>query len=327
LRALLRNPIFPLFFILSLLAFTILPSHSLSVLNLTTTTNRYTYYVGDRAQIYGNLTLDNVTVTDGLVAIEVSDPRGTPIIIRTLSTGTIPPTAWYVYVQQVFASDQLGNPKPSFFRGELAYFNVTVINNDIEPRLTLVTVNVYDQNTVPLASASIKGTLPQQSVNRFIMGLPIPTDAALGTANVYANAYTDWPKLLGTPYCPEKTASFSIVGGAAAVMSVTAIQEVNPNYNLTIKLPMQIPKGIFTVYVSSAYLGLTAFNSTTMQVKMLGDINGDNIVNYLDVFRLLKSYLKREGDPLYDFEADFNRDGVVNYLDVYVLLANYLKTA
>jgi len=322
LRALLKTLIFPFFFLVLLLTFAIIPSHS-QYLGLTVETNRTKYYVGEVVQIYGNLTLDGTLVTDGLVAIEVNDVRNTPIVIRTLDTGTVPQLAWYVYVSTVFASDQYGNPRDSFWRGQLAYFNVTVVNNDIEPRQTLTTVSAFDQNQVPLATGSIKTTLSGQTYTRFIMGIPIPTDAALGTATAFANAYSDWPMLQGVPYCPEKNADFTIVGSGAAATST--IQQTEINYNLTFKLPVQVPKGNFTAYLSSTYQGLAVYNSIIFQVKIVGDINGDNRVDYRDVYLLLASYGKSYPD--YNPEADFNRDGIVNYLDVYLFLKNWGKVA
>jgi hypothetical protein len=313
------------------LAIIISPSHTQSDLNLTVKTHRTAYYIGDNVQIYGNLTFNNETVSDGLVAVEVNDARGTPLIIRTLTTGTKPQMAWYVYVGMVFASDQQGNPKNNFYRGDLAYFNITIVNNDVEPRLTLVTVTALDNNQVPMGSASIKTTLPGQTYIRFIISIPVPTDATLGTATAYVNAYTEWPMIQGTPYCPERNATFNIVSaGAASTAASTAtttIQQATANYNLTFKLPNQITIGNFTAYVSSTYQGFTAFNSTTFQIKILGDINGDNTVNYWDLFFLAKAYGSHEGDPKYNPEADFNHDGNVNYWDLFILAKNYGKSA
>lgn len=305
-------------------------SYTQSNLNLTVKTNRTAYYVGENVQICGNLTFDSEPVTDGLVAIEINDARGTPIVLRTVTTGTRPQMAWYVYVGMVFASDQQGNPKNNFYRGDLAYFNITVVNNDIIPRVTLVTITALDKNQVPMGSASIKSTIPEDTYVRFIISIPIPSDAALGTATAYVNAYTEWPMIQGTPYCPERNATFNIIssGGASTEASATTtIQQLSGNYNLTFKLPTQIPKGNFTAYVTSIYHGFEAFNSTIFQVKMLGDITGDNRVNYLDLFQLAKAYGSKEGDTKYNPEADFNRDGNVNYLDLFVLAKNYGKSA
>lgn len=298
-------------------------------------TNRNAYYRGEIVKVYGNLTLDGTPVTDGLVAVEINDPRGSILTIRTLNTGTPPQQAWYVYIGTIFTSDQSGNPKSEFMRGELLYVNITVINNDVEPRLTLVTAVALDKDLVPMGTASVKATIPGRTHTRYIVSIPVPTDAAIGTATVHVNAYTDWPMLQGVPYCPERSTTCNIVtaGGSASASAETATattettQQASQNYNLTFKLPSQIAVGNFTAYVSSTYQGLTAFNSKKFKVKLLGDINGDNRVNYLDAYYLLKSYLKSEGDPQYNPEADFNRSGKVDFNDVFIFLKNYLKEA
>jgi hypothetical protein len=291
-------------------------------------TNRNAYYIGEIVNVYGNLTLDGTPVTDGLVAVEINDPRGSILTIRTLNTGTPPQQAWYVYIGTIFTSDQNGNPKSNFYRGELLYVNITVVNNDVEPRLTLVTATALDKNQVPMGTASVKATIPARTYTRYIVSIPVPTDAAIGTATVHVNAYTDWPMLQGVPYCPERSTTCNIVtAGGSSAATTQKTQQTSQNYNLTFKLPSQIPVGNFTAYVSSTYQGLKAFNSKGFKVKLLGDINGDNYVNYLDAYYLLKSYLKREGDPLYNPEADFDRSGKVDYNDVFIFLKNYLKKA
>jgi hypothetical protein len=322
-----KPTILPLFLIILFLTFLILPSYSQSDLNLTVTTNRSAYYVEENVQIYGNLTLNNVIVTDGLVAIQVDDPRGTPIVIRTLTTGSTPQIAWYVYIGTVFASNQQGDPQLKFSKGELAYFNITVVNNDIQPRLTLVTINANDQNKVPIGSGSIKTTLPGLTYTRFIISIPIPADATLGTATAYANAYTEWPMLQGTPYCPERNATFNIVGAGGGTAATTTIQQTYSNYNLTFKLPTQIPKGTFTAYVTSIYQGVTAFNSTSFPVKMLGDVDGSGKVDWRDLNLLAKAYGTHQEDLNYNPEADFDRDGDVDWRDLNTLAKNYGKTA
>ncbi|MEM2105375.1 MAG: dockerin type I domain-containing protein [Candidatus Bathyarchaeia archaeon] len=326
-----KTQIFPLFLFALILTLLVSTSYSQQYLEITIETNRNAYYRGEIVQVYGNLTLDGEPVTDGLVAVEVNDARGSPLIIRTLNTGTQPQMAWYVYIGTIFTSDQQGNPRSDFYRGELLYVNITVVNNDVEPRHTLVTATALDKDLVPMGTASVEATIPGRTYTRYIVSIPVPTDAAIGTATIYVNAYTEWPMLQGVPYCPERNTTCNIVstsGSASATTTTTqTIQQASQGYNLTFKIPRQIPVGIFTAYVSSIYQGLTAFNSKTFQVKMLGDVNGDGRVDYWDLYYLGKSYGKQQDDPQYNPEADFNRDGKINFLDLYIIGINYGKRA
>jgi hypothetical protein len=53
-----------------------------------------------------------------------------------------------------------------------------------------------------------------------------------------------------------------------------------------------------------------------------GDVNGDTIVNILDLVQI-SNYILELQTPTYPCAADLNEDGVVNILDL-VLTANYI---
>ena len=54
----------------------------------------------------------------------------------------------------------------------------------------------------------------------------------------------------------------------------------------------------------------------------LGDVNGDSIVNILDLVQIANLVLGIS-TPTYECAADFNQDGIVNILDL-VQTANYI---
>jgi subtilisin family serine protease len=68
------------------------------------------------------------------------------------------------------------------------------------------------------------------------------------------------------------------------------------------------------------------FTDGCVKVKMLGDINGDGIIDVYDLTIVGTAYGSFEGDPRYDQEADLNRDGHVDIRDVVVIGRNYGKT-
>ncbi len=57
--------------------------------------------------------------------------------------------------------------------------------------------------------------------------------------------------------------------------------------------------------------------------SLLGDINGDGIVDYRDLAILGSSYGRSRGEPGYKDGADLNNDGIVDYRDLAILGANY----
>lgn len=111
----------------------------------------------------------------------------------------------------VTPSDQVGNPKETFETGTLAYFRVALNNTYVRSKLALLmTVNVYDSENTTIGVASFQGPI-MPGISIIIIGVPIPATAHLGSATVYANAYTDWPHKGGIPYCPEASATFQII--------------------------------------------------------------------------------------------------------------------
>jgi hypothetical protein len=54
------------------------------------------------------------------------------------------------------------------------------------------------------------------------------------------------------------------------------------------------------------------------------DINGDGVVNILDVGLLARSWGARVGESNYDYRCDLNNDGIVNIEDVAILAAHWL---
>ena len=301
-------------------------------LTLTVTTDKTSYYPEENVTIYGNLTLDGSPVTDGLVAIQVKNPKDQTVTIRTKTTGTPPSGTPYVGIRSLVPCNSTGGPKDSFRRGALAYFKLIVTNYDIEPREMLITVNTYYPNNVSFSLASFKSTLEGLTTVTVMLCIPVPGDAILGNSTAYGNAYADWPSSNGWPYCSEASATFEITNGGffqstGTITQQTITGQVNGNYNLTFQLAPQAEAGNNTIYATSRYYGEEISISTTFQVKMLGDVNGDGKVNYKDLYLLLIAYGSSEEDPNYNPEADFNRDGKVNYKDLYILLVNYGKTA
>jgi uncharacterized protein YjdB len=59
--------------------------------------------------------------------------------------------------------------------------------------------------------------------------------------------------------------------------------------------------------------------STTMSVKILGDVNGDGVVDCADLAIVKASFGKKTGQPGFDPRADVNGDGVVNAIDLSIV--------
>ena len=326
------NPKFPLFFlfltlIISVTFYNIQSIHASPFLNLTVTTDKPVYDPQEVVTIYGNLTQDEIPVLDGLVGIEVIDPKSQVLVIRTVRTGLVSPPVPYVRLFSVIPCNGSGGPKESFQRGEFAYFELTVKNFDSEPRTTLMTVNTYYSNNVPFCYGASKIDIEPGTIATAILCVPIPQDATLGDSKAYGNAYTDWPSAGGTPHCEEVSANFMITDSGGGGISQPTTSQVNGNYNTTFQLPPE-KSGNYTVHATSDYQNEKIHQSTTFKINLPGDVNGDGMVFWQDLLAVLLAYGSKEGDPTppWDPRCDFNHDGMVFWQDLLVILINYGKS-
>jgi len=172
------------------------------------------------------------------VAITVTDPFGTVMVSRTLTTDfrsnavtdfkiaesfktgtyridatssingiTYSTTSEFNVISQfnqiqilsAQGTDLQGNPM-EFSRGNMGFVKVQV--NAQKPIATLITVNVFDSDLTPLGVGSLKTTL-NTGQSELILSFMIPQDAVVGTADIYVNALSDWVSAGGIPQTGE----------------------------------------------------------------------------------------------------------------------------
>jgi len=295
--------------------------YSTPPLNITMATIKQSYYLLEANIIHGNLTYGATPVTSGLVAFQVNNPMGQPLVIRTLSTGA-PPTNPLVEITNVFPCDSQGNPKTSFYKGNYAYFNVSGVNNDVNPRTVRLTVNAFDSENAPMGVGSIKSTFAGDSPFSTILQVYLSDGASLGNACVYAGALTELPSASGAAYCVEKLASFTVLGSSGSGLVRQPCSDPIPprSYNFTLNLPLNGRKGNYVAYVGSLYQGQIDNASVMFEVKV-PDVNGDNSVDIFDLV-IVAAQFGRPPPPIDDPRADVNKDGVVDIFDL-VLVAAY----
>jgi len=298
---------------------------------MTVTTTKQPYKAGEVVTVYGNLTKDGIPTTDGLVGIEVRDPSDKLVTIRTVKAVEKPSETPYVELLSVFSCNSTGGPKDSFKRGNVnIYFKVTGVNHDIEWRYVLITVRAHTPQNIPYGGWSIEEfplaprETPSDPPKPFTVGpisMPIDTSVPLGNWTVYANVFTGWPKeeleprVHGTPYCEEVSASFLITDGTLPPPAVLPITPANGNFNLTFTLSFSAKLGTYMVYASSRYYGIETFNSTTFDVipgYMRADLDADSDVDEDDLWAFCGAFLDyykiHVKNPFCDFDYDCDID-------------------
>lgn len=64
-----------------------------------------------------------------------------------------------------------------------------------------------------------------------------------------------------------------------------------------------------------------------VKIKLQGDVNGDKIVNMMDLVVVARAYGTNEDDPEYDPDLDLNHDGWIDMRDLAIIGRNYGATA
>jgi len=67
------------------------------------------------------------------------------------------------------------------------------------------------------------------------------------------------------------------------------------------------------------------FVDGSVKIKMLGDINGDGVINIYDLRIVAKAYGTKIGDPRWNEDADLYKDGRINIYDLVCIGRNYGK--
>lgn len=290
-------------------------------LSITLAPDKWVYSLGATVVVKGNLTRDGFSVTDGLVGLQIDDPNDNYFVLRTLPTGPPPSGDWIIEILDVIPSDSLGNPKQTFARGQRAYFNISLRNNDEVSRFVCVFVNIFDANSFPVrASIQLEASIPPSSSSQIFFYWMIPEEIALGNAVIYVSAFNELPRNLGHPYCPEKSAVFTIESPTNPPSSPSFPAGT---YGLAFKLSGAGKVGACDIYATSRYEGEWVYASTQFSVIPLqADINGDGAVDIFDALILSGVFGSTVGDPGWYPDADLLPDGVIDVFDA-LILAGY----
>jgi len=211
-------------------------------ITLKTSTSQSTYDIGDLVDL---LVKGKGFTGTQKVAVDVTDPRGNTIVSRSInltpdttenvsfrlsedfktgsyrvtattndSGNTVSSTSYFKIKSQfnsftissVDATDQQGNAS-TLEAGEMGFIKVNLKSN--KSIATLVTVNLFDSELTSIGIGSVKTTL-SSGESEIILSFMIPEDAVIGPADIYVNAFSDWPSSGGIPLTNEVSSMESI---------------------------------------------------------------------------------------------------------------------
>lgn len=297
-----------------------------SALNLTVATSKPAYNILEKALITGNLTLDGSPVSDALVAVEIDNPKNEIFAIRTLGTGSNITGPWNVEILELIPCDSTGKSKYIFPPGGNAGFKITVKNNMANSYNVIISLSLFYANSAPFATfIPFTGSLdPGQTITIINWPIPIPSNAVVGEAMVFANAYDKLPKEGGFPYCLEKSAIFNITsGGSGSSIDKDLVAEEKPpegSYSLTIAFPsLTTPLGNYTIYALTYHSPQVASNKITFELELTGDLYPDGKIDMRDIAIVAKAFGTVPGEPNWNPKADLNSDNKVDMKDIAIV--------
>jgi hypothetical protein len=309
-----------------------------TALQLTVATDKPLYDLGYPITVGGNLTLNGDPVSDGLVTVEIDNPKGQMIVVETLTTGTEPPKPWTFEITHLFTCDASGNPKTSVNPGGNIGFKVTLKNNDMSTHSVKVAVCVQYSNGVPsTAFVAFDVNIEGNSTQSFISyPLLIDSTAPLGVTYLYASAVTALPTKGGFAYCPEAQTTFLITsssgGGLTTNESIFASTMSSQAYSLVLGVSSHGGVlGNYTIYTISKYSFYVASSNAKFNATLITDITGgpggnpDGIVDVSDVSFVVSCYGSYPGHGHWDPRADINKDGIIDVADVALVAGDFGK--
>lgn len=299
--------------------FFVKPGTSASLV-LTVETSKQVYSAVENLELNGNVTNDGVPVSDALVLLQINNPADSVCVVRTLTTGQTPSGPFPVEVLNVTATDQYGNPKNLFNKGEEAGFKVFIKNNVASPYLVKVTVNLFYSNGAPFALFTIfDGTLDKEDT-KYATRWPItiPSNAVAGLATAFVSISSELPSETGIPYAPEKTATFGIVTNTGGYVQPDS-QAGTFKFKMAL-LPMSPSVGNYSVFARTRNGFMIAYDNSTFEVILIGDIYPegapDGKVDMKDVAMVTKAFGTSPPNPIV---ADLYEDGRVDMKDVAIV--------
>ena len=300
-------------------------------LNLTTT--KTSYSLGEKITLKGNLTVDGTSATDTLVTIQILNPRSETIALRSVTTGTNPPSYIFMEILEFYPCDSAGNPKYSFKRGGDAGFKIRIRNNAASTYTIIIPIYIQYSNDIPFKIFNIyTGSIdPNQELAVSAWPVPIPSDAPLGTTKAYANIIDKYPKDGGRAYALEKSTTFQITSTTTSSSTSQDLRTQTTEegtFNITFTTnPYGGILGNYTAYATSFYSPYLLTAQTTFPVILKGDITGpygvpDGKVDIKDVAKVAKAFGQ---SPPIDPICDLNNDGKVDIKDVSIVALDFGK--
>lgn len=237
-------------------------------LELTLTTDKDSYFFGEKINVTGSLSGNGYLIPDALIALQVNDIAGNVKALRILTTSSLQ-ISCPVEVVSFYPCDRYGYPQDTFHVGTLAYFNITIVNNSPRPLQAVLYVNAYDSSNASLGLTTLQSTF---SVGRTtaIFSIPVQEFATSGCAIAYAGVLTDFPRNNGTALSMERKTLFTIIGSSEG--NPTFMGPLPQGYYGTILCFQYIGQasGYYTIIATTKFMERTTVRTKQILISFSG---------------------------------------------------------
>jgi len=258
-------------------------------LQITVSTDKPNYNIGENIYTYGEVKADGLPIENATVALEVRDPSASPVVIRTLTT------------------DALGKYGLSF-------------NLSSQALLGTYTVNVSCSYGGERATSSTSFNLEKPSILVVTVNVGRSAYKVEEPIDIYGNA-----TLADIPVVKALVAIEVQDPKGTPILLRVLETDTDGFYRLTFQLPTDSPTGNYSVYASASYQNQKTTATATFQVKQTisADINGDGVVNIIDIALVAKAWGSYPGHPRWDSRCDLDGNQIVNIIDIALVAREY----
>jgi hypothetical protein len=250
-------------------------------------TDKPWYNISENINVYGSILSGGLPLPNTNVALEIHDPVGNPVIVRSVQTNSSGVYSLTLKLSQEALTGSYNIYVSCTYGGQTAFSSTS-----------------FGASALALTISTNKDSY-KIGDNITIMG------------NVTFNSL----KLQGAFVALE-------VQDPNATPIIVRVLETDTqgNCSLTFQAVTGSPLGTYIVFASVSHEGSVATAGTSFTLKhptTSADINGDGLVNILDLALVARAYGSRPSDARWDPRCDLNYDDLINIIDITTVASQF----
>jgi hypothetical protein len=252
-------------------------------------TSKSWYGIGEDINVYGSILSNGTPLSAATVALEIHDPLGSPIITRSLQTNT---SGIYSLIFKLQQDAQTG--KYSVY-ASCAYNAETALNStSFQASALALTITTGKESYDIGENVTVRGTATLNNVK-----------------------------------LPQALIAVEVQNPNATPIIVRVLETDNQGtYNFTFQAPAGSTYGVYRAFASASHNGSIATAETSFSLRRQTnpvDINGDGVVNIVDIALVAGAWGTVPGNPRWDPRCDIDGNNAINIIDITMVARAYTR--